>query len=116
VKNKMPIPSMLGRLRLTWMVGAFAVGILFTYLLAPAPRVVVKFPSPYNAGKVLYRTEDDSCFMYRADAMKCPAGGSSGDEATVKPQPLLLEDFQGAPTRRGSDTAIVRHNTVRIEG
>jgi hypothetical protein len=34
---------------------AFSVGIAACYLIAPAPKVVVKFPSPTNAGKVVYQ-------------------------------------------------------------
>lgn len=77
---------LLGRLNATALVISFAIGILYTYLLTPPPRVVVKFPSPYNAGKVLYRDNADACFMFKSDPVEC--GGN------VAPQPLLFEEFR----------------------
>lgn len=79
------VMRLLGRLNMSALVASFAIGILFTYLATPAARVVVKFPSPFNAGKVLYRDTSDTCYMFRSDAVEC-AG-------SVVPQPLLFEGF-----------------------
>jgi hypothetical protein len=73
-------------------VGAFAVGILFVYLMAPTPTVVVKFPTPYNAGKVTYEDKSQTCYQYSAEKVTCDAAGG----ASVKPQPIV-EDFGPAP-------------------
>jgi hypothetical protein len=61
---------------------AFAIGMAGCYLSAPRPTVVVKFPTPYNAGKITYRREDDpdACFKYRAEKVPC-----TGD---ALPQPV----------------------------
>jgi len=61
---------------------AFAVGILFCYLTKPKPQMVIKFPSPLNAGKVVYK-EDDSCFTFQASKVSCPM-----DKSLIKPQPI----------------------------
>lgn len=76
---------LLGRLNMSALVVSFAIGILYTYLVTPAPKVIVKFPSPFNAGKVMYRDSSDTCYMFRSDAVEC-AGA-------VLPQPLLFEGF-----------------------
>lgn len=75
---------LLGRLNVSALVISFAVGILYTYLTTPPPRVVVKFPSPYNTGKVLYRDNADACFMFKSDSVDCEG---------AHPQPLLFEEF-----------------------
>ena len=62
---------------------ALAVGFLAVYIMSPQPQVVVKFPSPHNAGKVVYRDNAETCYVYRADATECPA-----DKSKIKPQPL----------------------------
>ena len=80
--------KLLGRLRPLYFFGAFAVGLLFCYLVTPAPEVVVKFPSPYNAGDVIYRDRAQTCFKFDADRVSCPR-----DRSLIRPQPLV-EDFQ----------------------
>lgn len=68
---------------------AFAVGLLFCYISTPKPEVVLKFPSPYNAGKVTYTDKANSCYKYKAEKVECPA-----NKAMIKDQPIL-EDFSG---------------------
>lgn len=84
--------GLLGRLNATALLVSFALGILYTYLVTPAPKVVVKFPSPYNAGRVLYRDGADTCFMFKSEPVTCEAG--------ARPQPLLFEEFDRS--RRGA--------------
>lgn len=66
---------------------SLAVGLFVVYITNPPPKVVVKFPSPYNAGNITYRDKADTCYQYRAEKVSCPA-----DKALVKPQPLF-EDY-----------------------
>lgn len=66
---------------------AFSLGILFVYISTPPPEVVLKFPSPYNAGKVLYKDKANSCYRYKAVDVACPK-----DKSKIRPQPIL-EDF-----------------------
>lgn len=80
---------LLGRLNVAALVVSFALGILYTYLVTPAPKVIIKFPSPYNAGRVVYRDGADTCFMFKSDPVDC-------EEGAVQ-QPLLFEEFE----RRG---------------
>lgn len=83
--------KLLGRLNMTALVASFAIGILFTYLITPPPKVIVKFPSPYNAGKVLYRDKSDACYMFKSDTVTCEPGP---DNKSILPQPLLFEGFR----------------------
>ncbi len=78
---------MLSRINSFYFFVSFAIGLLFVYVSAPAPEVVVKFPSPYNAGKVTYKDKSDTCYKYKADKVLCPI-----DKSIIKPQPLF-EDF-----------------------
>lgn len=67
---------------------AFAVGLMLCYVTNPKPDVVVKFPSPYNAGQVIYKDKANQCYKYQADKVSCPA-----DKKLIKPQPIQ-EDFK----------------------
>jgi hypothetical protein len=86
---------MLLGIRPLWFFGALAIGLLVCYLFTPAQEVIVKFPSPYNAGRVVYKDKDDGCFVYSADQVPCPADG-----AGVRPQPIH-EVFTAGPDRTG---------------
>lgn len=66
---------------------SFSIGLFFCYILTPPPEVVLKFPSPYNAGKVVYKDKADTCYKYKAEKVNCPL-----NKALIKPQPIF-EDF-----------------------
>jgi len=50
---------------------AFAIGILFVYLSAPKQKIIIKYPTPYNAEKIVYRNENDICYKYKIEEVKC---------------------------------------------
>ena len=62
---------------------AFAIGLLLCYVTNPKPEVIVKFPSPYNAGQIIYKDKADSCYKYNVSKVTCPT-----DKSLIKPQPL----------------------------
>lgn len=66
---------------------AFAFGLFLCYISQPQPEIIVKFPSPYNAGQVTYKDKAQNCFKFKAEKSTCPT-----DKALIKPQPL--EAFQ----------------------
>ena len=78
---------MLTNIRPLYFFISFAIGLLLVYVFHPAPTVVVKFPSPYNAGKITYEDKHDSCYKYTANKVACPT-----DSKEIKSQPLF-EDF-----------------------
>jgi len=71
------------KIRPLYFMIAFALGLLYCYVTKPKPELVVKFPSPQNAGKVVYRNDDDTCFKYEASKVECPR-----DKNLIKPQPV----------------------------
>ena len=62
---------------------AFGIGILFCYLNKPKPNIVVKFPSPQNVNKVVYKSDDGQCYKYEVKKESCPL-----NKDLIKPQPL----------------------------
>lgn len=51
---------------------SLALGLLIFYIIAPQKRIIIKYPSPENAGKVIYKDESDNCFKFKAEEVKCP--------------------------------------------
>jgi hypothetical protein len=74
---------------------ALALGLMYVYMWTPPPQVVVKFPSPYNAGKVIYRDRDHNCVKYRSERVTCPM-----DQSKVRPQPIMEEFRSSFPKNR----------------
>lgn len=78
---------MLSKIHPFYFLLSFAIGLLYCYLTHPKPDVIMKFPSPYNAGKITYKDNDDSCYKYKAEKVSCPL-----DSGLIKAQPVA-EDF-----------------------
>jgi hypothetical protein len=54
-------------------------GLFMAYISTPVPDIVIKYPTPDNAGKVIYRDSADVCYKYQANVIKCPK-----DESKIK--------------------------------
>ena len=50
---------------------ALAIGIFYVYISTPPKRIVYKFPTPDNAGKIIYRDEAGTCYKYKAVTVPC---------------------------------------------
>jgi len=58
---------------------ALCVGLFYTYLSTPYPKIVIKYPTPFNAGKVTYVDDADVCYKYSVREVDCPE-----DKSTIK--------------------------------
>ena len=47
-------------------------GIFIVYVTAPKPRVVIKNPTPSNAGKITYVDDNGVCYKYQKKEIMCP--------------------------------------------
>jgi hypothetical protein len=52
------------------------IGLFITYTFSPDPEVIIKFPTPENAGKIIYRDNSDNCFKFKSNEVKCPSDNS----------------------------------------
>ena len=52
---------------------SFCIGMFFVYISTPKPKVIIKYPTPENAGKVIYKDNSGVCYKYVANEVKCPA-------------------------------------------
>lgn len=63
---------------------AFALGLFYVYVQAPRAKVIIQYPNPYNAGKIVYRDSANTCFIFNAHRAQC--------SKDAKPQPLANEN------------------------
>jgi hypothetical protein len=59
--------------RINWIsfVVAFLLGTVYIYISEPPVRTVIKYPTPYNVNKIVYKNENEQCYMYNAEEVKC---------------------------------------------
>lgn len=76
---------MLNKIKPLYFFLSFAIGLLIVYVMTPPPQVVMKFPSPFNAGSIKYRDKSDTCFVYKADKASCPR-----DQTLIREQPITM--------------------------
>lgn len=55
---------------------ALGIGLFYTYITAPQPKIVIKYPTPFNAGKVTYIDNNNVCYKYQIKKTTCPADQS----------------------------------------
>lgn len=51
---------------------AFGIGLFITYITTPPRKVVIKWPTPENAGKIIYKDQTENCYKYEANEVQCP--------------------------------------------
>ncbi len=55
---------------------ALCLGLFYTYVTAPQPRIIYKYPTPFNTGKVLYQDNNKVCYKYQIQKANCPTDKS----------------------------------------
>jgi hypothetical protein len=63
----------MGSFKLNWPIFliSFAISISIVYLISVPPKVVFKYPNPYNVGKVVYQDPSEDCYVYNATQVQC---------------------------------------------
>ena len=47
------------------------IGFFLVYVTSPKPKVIVKYPTVKNAGKILYEDDNGVCYKYKAIEVDC---------------------------------------------
>jgi hypothetical protein len=60
-----------------------SIGLFIVYILKPTAVVVMKYPNVDNAGKIVYRDRNGTCFQYEINEVDCDK-----EEDRITPYPL----------------------------
>lgn len=52
---------------------SFCIGMFAVYISTPKPKIIIKYPTPDNAGKVIYKDNSGICYKYSAKEVNCPS-------------------------------------------
>jgi len=63
---------------------ALIIGTILAYLRIDRPRVVYRYPTPWNAGKVTYIDEANVCYKYKVNRVECPTDKSKISEIPLQ--------------------------------
>jgi hypothetical protein len=55
---------------------AFYVGMFIVYVSYTIPDIMVQYPTLENAGKIIYQSDNDSCYKYKKVEVMCPLDNS----------------------------------------
>ena len=55
---------------------ALCVGLFYTYITAPQPQIVIKYPTPFNVEQTTYVDQNDVCYKYQIKKTECPRNKS----------------------------------------
>lgn len=62
---------------------AFSFGVFLSYIFTPKPKIIIKYPTPQNSGKITYMDDGGVCYRYEAIEVDCPT-----DKSKIKTIPL----------------------------
>jgi len=84
-----------------WFLMALGVGLLYTYVTAPPPEIIFKYPTPHN--NITYTDIAGVCYKYKVSPATCPQ-----DKRKIKAMPLQvspppLEDAPAVPVLSWKD-------------
>lgn len=51
---------------------SLCVGLFYTYITTPYPQIIIKYPTPFNAGKITYVDKNKVCYKYHIKKVACP--------------------------------------------
>jgi hypothetical protein len=74
---------MFEKINLFYFIISFCIGLILVNLIKPKPEVIFKFPTKYNAGKVIYEDNSGNCYKYNYEENKCPV-----DKTLIKEHPI----------------------------
>lgn len=65
--------------------GAFCIGLIVVALSEPRPEIIVRWPTPKNAGLVTYLDRASNCYKYSHQEVSCDNGAN----------PIPIQDGEG---------------------
>lgn len=69
------------KLNILSFIVAFIIGLIYVYLDSPKERIIIKYPTPYNTNKNVYKGLNDDCYKYKVKEVKC--------STEAIPQPII---------------------------
>jgi len=56
-----------------WFLISLCVGLLIVYCTTPVPDVIIKYPTPDNAHKLVFKDAANNCYKFNTTEVNCPS-------------------------------------------
>lgn len=56
---------------LKYFIISFCIGIFMVYISTPLPEIIIRYPTPLNSNKIIYKDIADLCYVYDKKEVDC---------------------------------------------
>lgn len=74
---------MLKHIRLIPLIIGIIIGVIGIYFVKPEQSIIYKYPTPENAGKLIYKDKNGLCYKYTFKEVNCDS-----NESRLKDYPI----------------------------
>lgn len=60
------------KVEIFFIILGLGLGLFIIYILAPAPKIILKYPTIENINNTTYVDENGNCYKYYAKEISCP--------------------------------------------
>jgi hypothetical protein len=64
--------SILSNIDTFWFLTSLCVGLLLVYCTTPTPDIIIKYPTPFNAHKLVFEDDVNNCYRFHTHEVSCP--------------------------------------------
>lgn len=68
--------SVLSTINIPIFIASLIVGLVYVFISNPSQEKVSVYPTPSNAGRIIYADKAGLCYAYEPEPVKCPETGS----------------------------------------
>lgn len=68
--------SVLSMINIPVFLVSLFIGLVYVFISNPQQEPVSVYPTPNNAGRIIYADKAGICYAYEPDKIKCPENGS----------------------------------------
>lgn len=54
-----------------YFIVSLCIGILIVYIFSNQPKVIMKYPTPFNIENTIYKDNNDVCYKYESKTVSC---------------------------------------------
>ena len=94
---------------------AFCAGVLFVCLVEAKPEIIVRWPTPDNAGLVTYVDRANNCYEYESKEVACTADAKNIPIQTGEGMANESDNQEGDPRASRVPTKTVVHEKTTWE-
>jgi len=63
---------LIDKINLFYFLLSLCFGLFLCYITSPIPDIIIKYPTPENSEKEIYKDNADNCFRFKSIEVKCP--------------------------------------------